>query len=90
MSVEVRLTNREIYETGAEPEYVATELVKYEQVGRDMVRLYVASERGAMLRMEYTVLVTIADLIGMAASASFIIASLHGPDQAPPIERLAH
>jgi hypothetical protein len=48
-------TNREIYETGNEPEYVVNDLSRWEDAGDGMIRVFVVSHRGKIDRVEYSV-----------------------------------
>jgi hypothetical protein len=45
---------REIFETGAEPDYQINDIIRYEDAGDGMIRLYFASHRGNMDRIECT------------------------------------
>ena len=51
------MTERELYQTGTEPEFFITKIAKVEIVSGGSLRIYCASERQAMHRLEYTVIV---------------------------------
>jgi hypothetical protein len=53
----------ELIETGTEPEFYITDICKAEMVSKDTVRLYCCSKRGNVMRLEYTVILALADLL---------------------------
>lgn len=53
----------ELTETGTEPEFFITDIYKAEMVTQDTARLYCCSKRGDVMRLEYTVVMALADLI---------------------------
>jgi len=46
-----------LVETGMEPEFFITSLAKIELMADGLVRLYLATEKGNVLRLEYTAIV---------------------------------
>jgi len=49
---------REVYETGGEPEYPIRDLWKWEDAGDGQMRVFCVSKRGAYDKSEYTVVCT--------------------------------
>jgi hypothetical protein len=84
------LTSKEIYETGSEAEFVVTGIAKYEIIGKDMLRLYLASARAGHLRLEYTAVTSCADLLEMARMCMHIVAAAHNQATLVPAGETAH
>lgn len=53
----------ELIETGTEPEFFITDICKAEMVSKDTVRIYACSKRGNVMRLEYTAVMSLADLM---------------------------
>ena len=66
----------ELSETGNEPEYFVTDLVRIEVAGESDLRLFFAARRGSSLRVEYTAIVPRAALQTMNTAAEMLIAQL--------------
>jgi len=45
---------RDIYETGREPEFVVYDVAKWEDAGDGLIRVYVASRRGRFDKVEFS------------------------------------
>jgi hypothetical protein len=67
----------EIEETGSEPEYVVTDLIRAEPAMNGCVRLYYGQRRGNRIKLEYTVVVAIVDLVKIARSNLGHVADAH-------------
>ena len=46
---------RQIFETGTEPEYVVHDISKHEEAGDGLIRLYLTTARSKFDKVEYTV-----------------------------------
>jgi len=63
-------------ETGNEPEYYVTDLVRIEAAGESDLRLFFAARRGSSLRVEYTAIIPRSAMQTMAQTATMLIAQL--------------
>lgn len=77
-------TEKTIYETGQEPEYVVDQIVRVEPMKEGLVRLYVASERERAVRVEYTVVISTEKLAEMGRLCLVIAAEAHNEQQLWP------
>jgi hypothetical protein len=75
---------KETFETGREPEYLVTNIARSEPLRGGMVRLYLACERGNMLKVEYTVVCTIEVLAEIGRACLQIAADAHNRE-IPPV-----
>lgn len=53
----------DLIENGTEPEFFITDICRAEMVTADTARLYCCSKRGDVMRLEYTVVMALADLV---------------------------
>lgn len=53
----------DLIENGSEPEFFITDICKAEMVTSDTARLYACCKRDGVMRLEYTVVMSLADLI---------------------------
>lgn len=67
----------QVFETGSEPEFVTNHVVKWENAGNGMVRVYFSSVRGKNDRMEFSVVTSPTELAQMARSCMRIAADFH-------------
>ncbi len=65
-----KTTSREpkLLETGNEPEFFVTGIAKFEMVPGGLIRLYLATQKGNCLRLEYTAVVP-ADALALMGRA---------------------
>ena len=68
---------RQVVETGTEPEFVVNHIVRWENAGNGMVRLYLASVRGPGDRLEFAAVTSPSELADMARAALKIAAEFH-------------
>ena len=67
----------EVVETGNEPEYVINCIARAEPAGSGTVRLFMGSRRSRTVKVEFSVVVTLADLASMASEGQAIAADTH-------------
>lgn len=68
---------RDVYETGNEPEFLIEDFARYEDAGNGMVRVYVASRRGNLNRVEYAFICCPETLARLGRTALLIAAEAH-------------
>jgi hypothetical protein len=72
----------EVIETGSEPEYFVSKLLKYDHMPNGLIRLYFASQRAKnVVRLEYSVIISKEDLVFMAREAINIVGDAHNEAQ---------
>lgn len=75
----------DFYETGAEPEFFATSIAKFEPLDEGLIRLYLATKKRNTLRLEYTVIIPRLALIDMARMCLFLATESHNGKGVPAI-----
>lgn len=68
---------RDVIETGVEPEFVAHDLTKFEDAGDGLIRVYVSSKHGTADKLEYTVVCTAERLAYMCRKGLMFAAEAH-------------
>lgn len=66
-----------IVETGLEPEYLITDIVRAEPVGGGMMRLYLATKKQNTLAVQFTVVGALGDFFRMAKQVQDMAADRH-------------
>lgn len=70
-------TEREVCETGMEPEFLAYDLPKFENAGDGLIRVYVASRRGKFDKIEYSFVCSLERLAFMCRKGLMFVAEAH-------------
>jgi len=71
------IPEREVQETGTEPEFVVYDLPKYEDAGDGLIRVYVASRRGRVDKIEYSFVCSPVTLAHMCRKGLIFAAEAH-------------
>lgn len=74
-----------LVETGMEPEFFITSLAKVELMADGLVRLYLATEKGNILRLEYTAIVPGTALAEMGRACLRLAAESHNAETMVPV-----
>jgi hypothetical protein len=69
----------DVFETGNEPDYYITDILRMEPAGEHDIRIYLASRRNNVLRLEYSAVVSRDALRPMAQQLIEMADSLDGP-----------
>ena len=77
MGIAEDIARRSVLETGTEPEFVVNHIVRWENAGSGMVRLYLASVRGPNDRIEYSAVTSPSELAEMGRACLRIAADFH-------------
>jgi hypothetical protein len=64
-------------ETGTEPEYFVTTIPKFEVMAGGLIRIYLATQKGDTLRLEYTAIVPADSLASMGRTCLHMAAEGH-------------
>lgn len=81
----------DVIESGTEPEYFISRLLRYDLMPNGMVRLYFSSKRGRNIqRLEYSVILSTEDLVLMAREALNICGEAHNASQFRGMIERAH
>lgn len=68
---------REVCETGVEPEFIVYDLPKFESAGDGLIRVYVASRRGRFDKIEYSFVCSLERLAFMCRKGLMFVAEAH-------------
>ena len=77
MSIVEGIAQRTLFETGNEQEFVVNKIVRWENAGNGMVRVYLASVRGQNDRVEYSAVTSPSELAEMGRACLRIAADFH-------------
>lgn len=69
----------DVFETGNEPDYYITDILRMEPANDHDVRLYLASRRNSVLRLEYSAVIAKSALRPMAQQLIDMADALDGP-----------
>jgi len=66
-----------LLETGSEPEFFVSGIAKFEFMAGGLIRLYLATQKGNCLRLEYTAIVSADSLAAMGRACLQMAADSH-------------
>lgn len=69
--------NSNLIESGSEPEYFITGIAKFEIMNNGLIRLYLATQKGDCLKLEYTAVVPATSLAAMGRACLHMAAEGH-------------